>query len=311
MVRVVQIYAQQLFIDGFFNADPHAGNIFVQVKEGRATPVLLDFGMTVRLAHDARLAYAQLAFAAQQMDIQRLQGAIRALGVKNNQQDKDPSRDLDFWRFFLRDTGGRDTSRKDSKAFFARKMKEREDDKRKGEEQRKVESLPTSFIFFWRVIGLLRGLCATLEVQVPYMDILAARAKVAIALTTPAPQRALTFSPPLEALPSALPQLHYRLATLAAQLCAEGTVAAGIQVCVQRASATLAEASAGFRGVVDPRPIHGELPMPLLELSALLPVLTLHALVAAGRTRYDARLDPAHKPIGSPLLLIFCLVSFR
>ena len=37
MVRIVQIYAQQLFIDGFFNADPHAGNLFVQVKNGPAT----------------------------------------------------------------------------------------------------------------------------------------------------------------------------------------------------------------------------------------------------------------------------------
>ena len=34
MVRVVQVYAQHLFVDGFFNADPHAGNLMVQVRGG-------------------------------------------------------------------------------------------------------------------------------------------------------------------------------------------------------------------------------------------------------------------------------------
>jgi aarF domain-containing kinase len=73
MVRIVQVYSQQLFVDGFFNADPHAGNLMVQVRDGRATPVLLDFGMTVRLTHEQRLGYARLAFAAQQMDLSGLQ----------------------------------------------------------------------------------------------------------------------------------------------------------------------------------------------------------------------------------------------
>ena len=64
MARIVQIYAQQLFVDGLFNADPHAGNLLCQVKDGRALPVLLDFGMTVRLEVEQRLGFAKLAFAA-------------------------------------------------------------------------------------------------------------------------------------------------------------------------------------------------------------------------------------------------------
>ena len=32
----VHIYGQQLFVDGFFNADPHAGNLMVQVRDGTA-----------------------------------------------------------------------------------------------------------------------------------------------------------------------------------------------------------------------------------------------------------------------------------
>lgn len=57
--RICQAYAQQViqsgahcvtrckvYIDGVFNADPHAGNILVSVARGRVQPVLLDFGMT-------------------------------------------------------------------------------------------------------------------------------------------------------------------------------------------------------------------------------------------------------------------------
>ena len=66
-------------------------------------------------------------------------------------------------------------ARTQANAFFKRKVDERRQDQARGEETRKLQSLPASFVFFWRVIGLLRGLCATLNVQVPYMDILASR----------------------------------------------------------------------------------------------------------------------------------------
>ena len=57
-MRLVQVYAQQLFVDGLFNADPHPGNLMVQVREGRALPVLLDFGMTVRCSEAQHVVYA-------------------------------------------------------------------------------------------------------------------------------------------------------------------------------------------------------------------------------------------------------------
>ena len=81
MAHIVAAYGQCLFVDGFFNADPHAGNLMVQPRGGAAQPVLLDFGMTVRLSHKQRLGYARLAHAAQQMDVAALQAAVRSLGV--------------------------------------------------------------------------------------------------------------------------------------------------------------------------------------------------------------------------------------
>ena len=48
----------------------------------------------------------------------------------NNQMDDDPTRDLTFWRFFLRDTGTRDEARSATKKFFKTRADEREADER-------------------------------------------------------------------------------------------------------------------------------------------------------------------------------------
>ena len=56
-----------------------------------------------------------------------------------------------------------------------------------------------------------------------------------------------------------------------------------------RDSKTLAEGCAGFRGLVDPRPMMPDVLMPLVELSALLPVLTLHSLLSEVQKTYNTQ----------------------
>ena len=47
-----EAWAQQMFTDGFFNADPHPGNLLVRNEPGLGPlPVLLDFGLCKRLAN--------------------------------------------------------------------------------------------------------------------------------------------------------------------------------------------------------------------------------------------------------------------
>ena len=203
----------------------------VQVKDGRASVVLLDFGMTVCLSEEQRVGYAKLALSAQQMDLHGLQEAVGSLGIVNSQAE--PARDLEFWRFFLRDTDGRTGAKRETNDFFEQRKAQRADDKKHSRPTRKLEAFPPNLIFFFRVIGLLRGLCATLEVKVPYMDILAARAKIALAGLTPLPERALMLSPPPKWYAGALP-MHRRLSSLLAQLVDEGSVGAGVQVPLSR-----------------------------------------------------------------------------
>ena len=91
----LQAFLKMVIWDNFIHADLHPGNILVSVSNGRASPVLLDFGMTVRLSDEQRLGYARLAFAVQQMDVAGMQAAVRSLGVLTNQTSTDAARDLE------------------------------------------------------------------------------------------------------------------------------------------------------------------------------------------------------------------------
>jgi serine/threonine protein kinase len=87
MHRICQAYANQVYCDGFFNADPHPGNILVQIKNGHAIPVLLDFGMTKVLDNTTRLAFAQLIYSTATMDFGGLLRSFDGMGLKLKRDD--------------------------------------------------------------------------------------------------------------------------------------------------------------------------------------------------------------------------------
>jgi aarF domain-containing kinase len=60
LTQVCVMYAQQIYIDGFFNGDPHFGNLMVSVSGGVVKPVLLDFGLTKRLPDRMRTAFCKM-----------------------------------------------------------------------------------------------------------------------------------------------------------------------------------------------------------------------------------------------------------
>lgn len=93
-------FAHNIFIDGVFNADPHAGNILVSRSEGGRV-VLLDFGMTKRLHKKVRLAIARLVVSAADGDVSGVLKAIRNLGL--DAVIGDPSAAVNVMRFLFRD----------------------------------------------------------------------------------------------------------------------------------------------------------------------------------------------------------------
>eukprot|EP00972_Heterocapsa_arctica_P092067 13578861-Heterocapsa_arctica.AAC.1 len=65
MERVCAAFAVQIHENGFFNADPHPGNVHVSVDPAQNggdpnVPLLLDYGLTKRLEPPMQLAFARL-----------------------------------------------------------------------------------------------------------------------------------------------------------------------------------------------------------------------------------------------------------
>ena len=68
--KLLRAMSKQLFIDGFFHADPHPGNIFVNLESGDL--IFIDLGMVGELDFQKRLNLVQLLFALQQQDVKGL-----------------------------------------------------------------------------------------------------------------------------------------------------------------------------------------------------------------------------------------------
>jgi ubiquinone biosynthesis protein len=75
--RVAELYARMVFEHGFFQGDPHPGNILV-LPDGRIG--LLDFGLAKELPQDFAASAAQMIVAAMAGDAARAATAAQAIG---------------------------------------------------------------------------------------------------------------------------------------------------------------------------------------------------------------------------------------
>ncbi len=82
--RTVQAYFYQFFVEGFFHADPHPGNIFVKkgVRTADGGPVIafLDFGMVGSLTKSMKKSLKDLFLGFLSRDSRNLVGALARLG---------------------------------------------------------------------------------------------------------------------------------------------------------------------------------------------------------------------------------------
>lgn len=97
---VLRAVVKQLFIDGFFHADPHPGNILVDPETGRLT--FIDLGMVGQLALGDRLNIVQLMLAMKQGDIPGIAQILRSLSVPFIDDVDEKAYYRDFERTFSR-----------------------------------------------------------------------------------------------------------------------------------------------------------------------------------------------------------------
>jgi predicted unusual protein kinase regulating ubiquinone biosynthesis (AarF/ABC1/UbiB family) len=87
---IVEVYIKMMLEDGFFHADPHAGNLLVD-SHGRL--VLLDFGMVVQVERETRARMVRTVVAAVRQDVDGVINGFYELGILDPDVDRGTVRD--------------------------------------------------------------------------------------------------------------------------------------------------------------------------------------------------------------------------
>ncbi len=76
--QLVNFYADQMLLNGYFHADPHPGNLLVSTQ---GELILLDFGMVKRVPNETRVAIIELIKAAHEQNYELYISANKRLGT--------------------------------------------------------------------------------------------------------------------------------------------------------------------------------------------------------------------------------------
>jgi len=80
-----EVHGHEIFHDGLFNSDPHAGNVFM-LRDGRLG--LLDYGAVTRLSTEQQLQVARLIVAVAKEDDDAVPDALFACGFRCTNMDR-------------------------------------------------------------------------------------------------------------------------------------------------------------------------------------------------------------------------------
>lgn len=209
ITEITRSFGSQLFVSKVFSGDPHPGNFLVHDLENGGRPVLLDFGICVDVVEKTRLGFARLVLSAIDNDSYSLIQSLGDVGVKLNRAD--PVASLDIIKYLFRTTAPREQARMEQTAF-RKDLEARESDIRRNEmdtavneafegelpdsqkakkrEMRSpIDSFPGDLVFFFRSLGMLRGLAVTLGVRHSYLETLRPFARHALHASCPEDER--------------------------------------------------------------------------------------------------------------------------
>ncbi|HET8624821.1 MAG TPA: AarF/UbiB family protein [Gemmatimonadales bacterium] len=90
LALITEVYIKMMLEDGFFHADPHAGNLLVDTR-GRL--VLLDFGMVLQVGRETRARMVRTVLAAVRQDVDGIINGFYELGILDPEVDRGTVRD--------------------------------------------------------------------------------------------------------------------------------------------------------------------------------------------------------------------------
>jgi predicted unusual protein kinase regulating ubiquinone biosynthesis (AarF/ABC1/UbiB family) len=158
---LVTSYLQQVLRDGFFHADPHPGNIFVE-RDGSL--VFVDFGMMGQIATADRSVFGRLVATVVTHDLDGLIDAIRTLGfLRAHANTATMKKALGLALDRLSGVPISAPSSREFQAFL---------DEMRDFIYSEPFQLPVQYAFLGRAIGILLGLATQLDPDVDFVGLL-------------------------------------------------------------------------------------------------------------------------------------------
>jgi len=156
--RLFRTYLQQIFEVGFFHADPHPGNLFVEPLEEGWRLVFVDFGMAGQLSPQNKQGLRDLAIAVATQDLDRLMRSYQTLGVLLPGADIGRIREAEravfdrFWGMSMRELTSVDFREMHDFALEFRDLI-----------YELPFQVPSNLIFLGRCVAILSGMCTGLD----------------------------------------------------------------------------------------------------------------------------------------------------
>ncbi|KAI4316173.1 hypothetical protein L6164_024179 [Bauhinia variegata] len=297
--EITRAYAHQIYVDGFFNGDPHPGNFLVS-KESPHRPILLDFGLTKKLSNSFKQAVAKMFLASAEGDHVALLSAFAEMGLKLRLDM--PEQVMEVTTIFFRSTTPAKESYETMKSLAdkrAKNMKVIQEKMNLNQKEMKrfnpVDAFPGDIIIFGRVLNLLRGLSSTMNVRIVYMDIMRPFAESVLSGYVhrgPSENHKWIYDSPPHSL------VEDKLRNLLIELGNQDRIL-GIQVCAYKDGEVIIDTAAGVLGKYDPRPVQPDTLFPVFSVTKGITAGMLHWLVDNGKLKLEENISNIWPAFGS------------
>ncbi|KAG4198087.1 hypothetical protein ERO13_A05G066000v2 [Gossypium hirsutum] len=284
--EITRAYAHQIYVDGFFNGDPHPGNFLVS-KEAPHRPILLDFGLTKKLSSSLKHALAKMFLASAEGDHVALLSAFSEMGLRLRLDM--PEQVMEITSVFFRSSTPATEAQQNLKSLAEQREKNMKAIQEKLQLNQKevkrfnpVDAFPGDIVIFGRVLNLLRGLSSTMNVRIVYMDIMKPFAEAVLGNInkTPAANAQWIYNTPVHS------DVETKLRQLLVELGNNDKIL-GIQVCAYKDGEVIIDTAAGVLGRYDPRPVQPDTLFSVFSATKGITAGMLHWLVDNGKLKLD------------------------
>ncbi len=172
--RIVQVFCQQIFVDGVYHADPHPGNMLVGAQ---GELILLDFGAVGELSTQMREGIPEFLEAVIRRDTEAIIKALRKMGFLARGAEVDVSEKVIefFHQRFQEEVKLESFNLKDIKLDPQKGLESLVDLRKMNIGLKEISGsfhVPRDFVLLERTILLLTGVCTELDPELNPMEVI-------------------------------------------------------------------------------------------------------------------------------------------